>query len=708
MMRNRRGSALILVLMMTLAIAGLSIAAIFMSSSAGLLSAFYDRERTHRLAAESALEMARARLLYDSTLVVPDTGMMQLYAGLQINDADGLAVPNVRVNVYASVTGDTTGGQLPTVTLLAAAYDNGGTRQVRRLDLRRESFARYAMFVDSFPAGTTHGPGTVMGRAHSNGTWRGSAAGNRYRDTVSVVTAVSGSGTFDVDSLVGVERITFPGDSTFPRLDTLASGANLRFTPLTGRRGTRLDFVAFDADNDGTIEDGEGFARVWDLADTAGLDTTRLKLKPITYSNLFGQEHHRWDDPIIQSQCGASYLRNGRWHFFPVAVHRTNWARSIIQSTAMGDYPQVSTIAMDIMDDYDRDAVSVVMLQRTARCYPPGSPFLVNTERMTNHLGVVTGTAADTVPFGRIEPAGGWPVDAPFGYGGNDTTFTPRSFSCIIDNSGFRTGRCVMGTRYALGSWRTFAGTAVTGVSTSQRQAAELPYLWPFDWTRNPNSRRVISAAGGGTLYLGGTIRGRVTVRAEGNVHLIDRIRYANDPNDPEVAQCSDALGVVAVGDILVVEGLHTRVRRVGSSSFLLFTGVTTYLGGEPRFTVHGNLMSLTGTVGTEAPNETQGLNVEQYRCPDDGGTSTRSNGGCLAVTGGVAMRRYSDLYGGSNTGMRYYGASDRCQATTRRPPFFPLTNRYTFVRALEIDASQANTPAKIRTLLLRLKGKQL
>jgi hypothetical protein len=57
---------------------------------------------------------------------------------------------------------------------------------------------------------------------------------------------------------------------------------------------------------------------------------------------------------------------------------------------------------------------------------------------------------------------------------------------------------------------------------------------------------------------------------------------------------------------------------------------------------------------------------------------------------------------------MRYFGATDRCQSTTRRPPFFPLTNRYTFVRALEIDASQANTPAKIRALLQRLKGKQL
>jgi hypothetical protein len=52
---------LILVLLMTLAVAALAIAAIFMSSSAGLLSRFYDKERTYRLAAEAAVEIVRSR-----------------------------------------------------------------------------------------------------------------------------------------------------------------------------------------------------------------------------------------------------------------------------------------------------------------------------------------------------------------------------------------------------------------------------------------------------------------------------------------------------------------------------------------------------------------------------------------------------------------------------------------------------------------------
>ncbi len=80
-MRARRGSALILVLLMTLAVAGLAVAAIFMSSSAGLLSRFYDRDRDFRLAAESGIELVRSRLARDTALGIPDTGMVQLLAG---------------------------------------------------------------------------------------------------------------------------------------------------------------------------------------------------------------------------------------------------------------------------------------------------------------------------------------------------------------------------------------------------------------------------------------------------------------------------------------------------------------------------------------------------------------------------------------------------------------------------------------------------
>jgi hypothetical protein len=368
---------------------------------------------------------------------------------------------------------------------------------------------------------------------------------------------------------------------------------------------------------------------------------------------------------------------------------------------------------MDQMDDYDIGAVRRILAnQATARCFPAGSPYLMPSERKTNSAGVVSGTVADSVPFGVITPPGGWPASAPNGYGGSDTTFTRYSRTCFISTVS-TTGRCQTGTLLDLGSWRLFGGTAVSGISTSVRQAVESPFLWPYSPVNNPNSRGVISATSG-PLYVSGTVRGRVTLRVAGRVSFVDRIRYANDPNDPEAAACADQLGIVASGDVLVVEGLMSRVRRVGRPDpvypWQLISEFTALTGGATRFSLQGSFMSTGGTVGVENPGTTMGIGVLQPPCPDDGPTSSRSNGGCLAVTGGVAMRTYSPLYssGTTGSGFRYAGTADRCQSTTRRPPFFPLTNRYSFVRTLDIQSNQANTPAKIRALLLRLKGKAL
>ena len=702
-MRARPGSALILVLMMTLAVAGLSIAAIFMSSSAGLLSAYYDREREYRLAAEAALAIVRSRLTQDSALVIPDTGMRQLLAGFQVRDASGNVLTRVRTNVYAAVTGDTSGTLLPHVTLIAAAYDASGTRHVRRMDLRRESFSRYSLFVDSFPASLSHGPGTVPGRVHTNDTWR-SLTGSTYLDTVTALATVGGVGTYNADSIVGVPRVPFPKDSTFPRMDALASAANLSFVPVTGgTRASHLEFVSFDADLDGDVERHESFVRVFDLSAGGMGDTLRLRASPPILN--FFMSWNRFDHDIVQNQCGAFYLRTGRWHFFPLSTHRRPYAAAVVQSLAAGDYPQVPAAKMAIMDDFSIAAADSVMTQPTARCFPAGSPYLMPAERMTNPAGAVTLAAADTVPFGVVPPAGGWPLSAPNGYGGSDTTFTIRSRTCTVV---VLTGRCSGGLVFDLGVWRAFPGTAVGGISATARQAVELPYLWPYTTAYNSASRGVISATAG-PLYVSGQLRGKVTLRAAGRVTLIDDLTYETDPADPGTTACEDQLGIVAVGDILVVSGLATRSRVIATSAWPFDPRrFNTNSTGGKGFRLHGSVMSLTGTVGAELTSFAMLSTAWLPPCPENGAVSTVTHGGCLRHVGGAAMRRYSALYGSSNSGMRYQGILDRCQNSAGRPPFFPLTNRYTFVRTLELEPSNANTPTKIRTLLLRLKGKTL
>lgn len=694
-MKSRRGSALILVLLMTLAVAALAIAAIFMTSSAGLLSRFYDRERLFRYAAEAALEVQRTRLESDVAPAIPDTGYRVLVTGWKLLDASGTEVPNVSVNVYAAVTGDTTGTHLPFVTLLAQAYDATGTRHVRRMDLRRESFSRYQFFTDSFPSDVTFGPGVVGGRVHSNLNWVNSASGNRFLDTVSVGGSISGTATFEIDSLPGTMPVPYPKDSTFARLDTLANAAGLRFTPVTGSGlGSRLEFVAIDADNDGSIEEGEGFFRVFDLA--AGYDTTYLRGNPVQSYHLFaGSIYHHWQDARIQNQCGAFYRISNLWQFFPIAVHRSSWANSVLRSST---YPTVSNGDMNGFEDYDWEAARDILEQPTARCFPAGSPELLLTERFTNSAGTVTGTAADTVPWGV--------ANAAHRYGGQDTTFSVRSRTCTFKSNGNSAtdGRCVAATHGTLGNWRS--GTSPTGISATVRQAVESPYLFAFGSAYNANSRGVISSTTG-PLYVSGVVTGRVTLRVNGRVSIIGPLRYANAPNLPE-SDCSTQLGVLAVGDVTVVDGMFTRARRFGNPSLFTLASVTLHEGEARRTTLHGSFMSLTGTVGVEAPNTTMGAAGDQPECPEGSGSSNRANGGCLEVVGGMIMRRFSAHYSGSNTGFRYYGSPDRCQNSTRRPPFFPVTNRYTRVRTLEVEATRANTPPEIRALLVRLKGKAL
>src|SRR3977135_3772919 len=86
--RVRRGSALILVLIMTLSLAGLAMSAIYLSSRAGLLSRYYDRERHYRYAAEAAIALGKSRVqVGDTSLHLPDDTAKLILNGVSLTDA---------------------------------------------------------------------------------------------------------------------------------------------------------------------------------------------------------------------------------------------------------------------------------------------------------------------------------------------------------------------------------------------------------------------------------------------------------------------------------------------------------------------------------------------------------------------------------------------------------------------------------------------
>jgi hypothetical protein len=454
-------------------------------------------------------------------------------------------------------------------------------------------------------------------------------------------------------------------------------------------RGTRVEFVAFDADADATIEVGEGFARVFDLA--TGADTSRLRasLDPNSWYILYFAKH--WNDVAVQNQCGAFYLRNGQWQFFPVATHRASWAQSVIQATGASNFPAVNNPTMNSMDDSTFASVVTILSQSTARCFPAGSPFLMPTERLTNATCVVTNTAADVFPYGTAA-SGCFPSGTR--YGGTDTTFTRNARTCGIRSNGL----CSGGASVALGSWRLFGGTAVTGITV--RQAVELPYLWPISQPSNANAAGVMRITG--NVFLSGRVRGRITVMVDGSPRIIEPLTQVNDPASSDTPPCTDQIGLVAVGDILVADNAMLRAKRIGAT---IATSYTRHFGATRDVQIHAQLMSLTGTVGVENPGNSAPFG-NALPCPD--GASANTTGGCFRLVGGAAMRRYSALHSGANTGLRWAGLADRCSTAGQRPPLFPMTSRYTLLRTLEIAPTQANNPSKIRALLLRLKGRVL
>lgn len=687
---------------MTLAVAALAVAAVFMSSSAGLLSRFYDRERDHRYAAESALEIVRARLERDADLGVAPGGVSQLAAGLRIPVAAGPTSSDISVNVYAAVTGDTAGGGLPTVTLLAAAYDARGTRHVRRMDLRRRSFANYQLFVDSFPTGVTFGPGKLSGRAHTNTVWRSAASAANaptYADTVTAVGGFAGLGSFLADSVGGATPIAYPRDSTFAWMTGIASAANLSIAPASGGvggfvPGSRVEFVAIDINRDGVVTADEGFLRVFDLPAFRDTTVLRVGLAPDLWA--FAGLATWWNNSVVQNQCGAFYYRNARWHFIPVATHRQPWfndaTNGILVGTGASNYPAVPPGQRGDYIDYNYETTQRILSLPTARCFPAGSPYLMPVERFTNNVCVQTGTLADTIPFGAA-PSGCFPSGR---YGGNDTTFTATVSRCVYGGAG---GTCT--SVDLLGSWRAFpGGNAAADIPDSVRQASERPRLWPLAAPRNANSRGLVRITGG-PIFLSGTVAGRVTVMVDGRAEIIDQLTYADQSAAATADDCPDQLGLIATGDILVADNAITRGRRIGRQFF--GASFTRHLGSVPSMSVHGHLMSLTGTVGVA---NTSASGLAPQAC--DLVSASLTSGGCFYLVGSAAMARFSPTSGGTNAGFRWAGSPSRCMNSNRRPPFFPLANRYTPIRTLEVAPAQANTPAKITALLLRLQGKAL
>src|SRR5690606_19625239 len=106
---DRRGTALILVLLLTVAVGALALSAIALSGSGTLITRYFDHERDFRYAAEAGLAMGRSRMTSDTSFALPDSLYVMVDSARTITGADGEVIPGVKVNVYAGRSGDVSG-----------------------------------------------------------------------------------------------------------------------------------------------------------------------------------------------------------------------------------------------------------------------------------------------------------------------------------------------------------------------------------------------------------------------------------------------------------------------------------------------------------------------------------------------------------------------------------------------------------------------
>ncbi len=662
---NRRGSALMLVLLFTLALGGLAISAIYMNGTTTIVSKLYDRERDYRYAAEWALAMGKSRISRDTTLILPDSLYITLASNLKPTTVGGTPIPLVSVDLYAGLSGVTSGQYGRAVSLVAVASDSSGARHVRRLELLAENFAVYAVFVDQWQAGLCYTTGEIIrGRAHSNTNWVSCGPpGPVYTDSVSAVTTITGSAQYQKGNFPGFTRINYPTNAWLTKMIGLAAGAGYSIAPVATatRGGSRMEFVAIDLNGDGDVTDQtEGFFRIYDgnvgaLGLPAGADTFITKSQypyNVAATTILASASPGANDKykyVINNQCGATYTYwrdpapagppyvTHQW-FIPVSAHNTAtpWFRDSMNVTFQRQGQPPAT-ALANANALNTQTPTQILTRAGARCYPAGDPHLMPTERFASPNSARSG--------------------------GEDSTFTAVQ----------RTG-----------AWRAYPGGAIGAFTAgvTNRQMVEEPYLWPMHRALNPNFQGVIYV--NGDIYMSGQVRGRATVFANNNVKFIDDVTYTSPPGTLSNI-CTNLLGILTGDHAALSDNAINRPKYINTTT----SGTARFLDDNQDFFLHGVTMSgvynLNGGFYTELYN--QGSNAGR-QCTSLAGFTANTSGGCISQAGGVIQRKIYATFSGGYTGFAENRVKDPC-LDFDSPPFFPLTGRYKDNEFYEIDPQQ-------------------
>ncbi len=609
-LRDERGIALIMALLLALLVASMAIGVLLMTSSTNLVAKFHSTEATMTNAAEAGLEWARDTL-NGTPAILPATGFDTLELNQAVRDASNNVIPGFTRSVFAGPSGNTTGQYGVYASVISVVSDARGAVVVRRSQLKQDSFAKFARFFNTWSCCAWGPTETVQGPVHSNQGMAlvNSPPGATFKGPVTTVSAISNQarGNWLGGVTTGTGVIPFPTVTTLAALQNFATIGQTNITgygTLTATDpDTRVEFVAVDLNNDGdTADDNEGYFRVYH-AKSGGSATVQqmrrnyVNARPAIANITFPGSPNGTSstDPNLRSpNCGGltDAVTPNQWltadSIWKIAALTTNAQRAAKVRAALGS--------------------------ATRACYLGGDPRLWQTA-----AGVPQYVVGDTI--GDFQT---WP-----GWGGAP----PAALVTYL------TGK-------------TLGASATTVAST----------FWPLSRNQNINFRGVIYVTG--SVAVSGTLRGRVTLVATGNIMLPDDITYVQPPN----TTCADILGLLTAKDAMVEDNSVNTPFRVNNNWTVAFDET-------PDETFHSFFLTL-GNFGAE------NLSGDPApAAPENCGNTSR---GCKKINGGTIQQGVSGTYSGT-TGWAEQDNYDNC-GQIDPPPYYPTTGRFSKYKFYEID----------------------
>jgi hypothetical protein len=650
---SRRGSALILTLVLTLSLASLATSAIYLGGNEQILAATYDHERDMRYAGEAVLAMGKSTLNFDP-YAAPDTGYRVVLRDVPVMGADGQAVAGITASMYLGPTSSNTGQFGRFVSVVAVAKNRAGAQVIRRLELAQESFAKFAYWSDQESNNGQpiyfNNNDQLWGPVWSNDEIRIESGGARFHGTVGTASTISGKqyGTFDVGYSENQKPISLPSSDALSLLPGYASAAGFSFAAPNSnsvdQAAMRIEFVARPFNG--------GAGGVGGLP-INGADDGFFRV----YVSKAGPGWLRGD--YSTDNCGASYIFTStgtglgspaRPAFVPLSEHTKPWFRAVLQQSKLYDNP--SNLIGNLTSTNSGTLQKTVLAQATARCYLGGDPNLhaVSYRSTPQYATDVASTAT-----------------------GDPSAILLAAQHIAGDSATFFAGSATN----PMGYWKTYPGAASPQVTTLW--PAEAPYLFPLYRGLNPGTRGVIYVSG--TTGVSGTLRGRVTIYATGSVAILRDTKYVTDPS---LNNCTaDMLGIISGHDIMIADNAlqdPVNVSGVGYRN----------MDDTKDVFVQGVMMALSTAFG-----------VENYGSgpTNANGCDLTSNGrGCLYLTGGIIQQRRGAVGQSNGTGFAKRYSYDRC-ALYNPPPYFPTTGRYADNRYYEMDPSGFDVAALYRSL---------